>query len=127
MSNEQTSYSAVLGVLLANIRREKGLEQSKVAEKMGLSQASYSRLESGSSSFSVDQMFLAAEAVGVSSAELTDRLNKTINRLRASGVKIVAGLRGNASAIRNQGDGSGVGKLIVGAALGALLMGMLTK
>ncbi|WP_268817696.1 helix-turn-helix domain-containing protein, partial [Vibrio anguillarum] len=50
------SYSSILGVVVANKRKELGVEQSVLAENMGLSQASYSRLESGKSTFSVDQM-----------------------------------------------------------------------
>jgi len=39
MISEQTTHSAVLGVVLANLRKERGLEQSDMAERMGLSQA----------------------------------------------------------------------------------------
>ena len=125
MSSEQTTFSAVLGVVLANLRREKGVEQGEMAQRMGVSQASYSRLESGKSSFSVDQMFLAAIALGISGVELTQRLNNTINSLQVNGVNVVANLRGNTTQARE--EGSEVGSMLIGATLGALLVGLLTK
>ena len=63
MQDKMVSYSSILGVVVANKRKELGVEQSVLADIMGLSQASYSRLESGKSTFSVDQMFECAKAL----------------------------------------------------------------
>ena len=125
MSSEQTTFSAVLGVVLANLRREKGIEQGEMSKRMGVSQASYSRLESGKSSFSVDQLYLAAQSLGISGAELTRRLNNAIQQLNANGVPVIAPLRGNASGTGENSVDSG--SMLMGAALGALLIGMLTR
>lgn len=125
MSTEQTTYSAVLGVVLANLRKAGFIEQGDMAERMGLSQASYSRLEGGKSAFSVDQMFQAAIALDLSAEELNQRLNNTISRLQANGVLVVPQLRG--STIQARGEGAGMGHVLAGAALGALLIGLLSK
>jgi len=125
MITEQTTYSAVLGVVLANLRKERGIEQSEMAERMGLSQASYSRLEGGKSAFSVDQMFQAAISLNISGEELNQRLNSTVLRLQANGITVMPQLRGNTTQARQ--EGAGVGHVLVGAALGALLIGLLSK
>lgn len=125
MSTEQTTYSAVLGVVLANLRKAVFIEQGDMAGRMGLSQASYSRLEGGKSAFSVDQMFQAAIALGLSAEELNQRLNNTISRLQANGVLVVPQLRGNT--IQARDEGVGMGHVLAGAALGALLIGLLSK
>ena len=125
MNTEQATYSAVLGVVLAGLRKERGIEQGNMAERMGLSQASYSRLESGKSSFSVDQMYQAASALEVSAQELNERLNGTVTQLNSNNIAVVPQLRGNT--IQAKEGGADVGHLLAGAALGALLFGLLSK
>jgi transcriptional regulator with XRE-family HTH domain len=125
MSNELTSYSAVLGVVLTSLRQERGMEQGDMAAEMGLSQASYSRLESGKSSFSVDQMYQAAYALGVSGEDLGERLNNTIANLQANDVIVAPQVRGNTTQAKQ--GGSNVGSFMAGAGLAALLIGLLAK
>jgi len=125
MSNEQTTYSAVLGVVLANLRKRLNVDQKEMAGRMGLSQASYSRLEGGKSSFSVDQMFQAAAALGIEGDELNRQLNGTVLQLKANGIEVLPQLRGNT--IQAKEEGMGVGHVLVGAALGALLINLFSK
>ena len=125
MSSEKTSYSAVLGVVLSALRRERGLEQGTMAERMGLTQASYSRLESGKSSFSVNQMFAAAEALGVPRSEFLHRLNKTITYIEESNVEISANPAGNKPNPEKQN--SDVGQFVAGAALAAFVIGLISR
>lgn len=126
MVTEQTSYSAVLGVVLSNMRKMKNIEQGDMAQRMGLSQASYSRLESGKSSFSIDQMYQASIALGVEGHELTTALNDTIVRLQESGVEVIPQVRGNTKQAKSSTAGD-VGKVIAGATLGAMLVTLLSK
>ncbi|MGB0664266.1 MAG: helix-turn-helix domain-containing protein [Pontibacterium sp.] len=126
MKIEKTSYSAVLGVVLNNQRKMEGIEQGEMAERMGLSQASYSRLESGKSSFSVDQMYQAAVALGIKASDLTEALNDTVERLRESGVEVVPQVRGNTTQAKSSAAGD-VGKVLAGATLGAVLITLLSK
>ncbi|MFC3679100.1 helix-turn-helix domain-containing protein [Bacterioplanoides pacificum] len=125
MNAEQTSYSAVLGVVLSNLRKERRIEQGEMAARMGLSQASYSRLESGKSAFSIDQMYQAASALGIDESEITTRLNSTVIQLNANGVRVVPQLRGNTTQAKQ--ESSDVGNFIAGAALGGLLIGLLSR
>lgn len=125
MSSEQTSYSAVLGVVLSALRKEAGLEQGQMAKNMGLSQASYSRLESGKSTFSVNQMFQAASALGVSREELFRRLNSTIAYLENSNVAVSAQPRVNNSQTKNESQD--VGHFIAGAALATFVIGLISR
>lgn len=120
-----TSYSSVLGVLLAGMRDEQSIDQAEMAERMGLSQASYSRLEGGKSSFSMDQMFQAAAALGVSEAYLAERLTRTVTMLRANGHEVVSQARANAKAAKR--DDYKAVKIVAGAALAGLLLGLLSQ
>lgn len=125
MNDSQTTFSAVLGVVLANARKQEGVEQGDMAGRMGLSQASYSRLESGKSAFSVDQLYLAAEALALTAEDITVRLNNTVEKLRAGGVQVVPLMRGNALGAKE--NSNVVGGLVVGAALGALVFGLFSR
>ncbi|MBL4826719.1 MAG: helix-turn-helix transcriptional regulator [Spongiibacteraceae bacterium] len=125
MNTSQTSYSAVLGVVLSNQRQLQRMEQGDMAARMGLSQASYSRLEAGKSAFSIDQMYQAALALGVSGELLTSNLNNTVANLRANSVEVVSQVRGNTTQAKK--EGLDMGTLVTGAALGALLIGILSK
>lgn len=126
MPDKLVSYSSVLGVVVANKRKELNIEQSVMAEKMGLSQASYSRLESGKSTFSIDQMFQCSKALGVPIDELFESLLNTISSLESSGeVTVQSQQRGNTTKAKE--SGSGVGAFVAGAALGALIIGLAGK
>lgn len=127
MQEKMVSYSSILGVVVANKRKELGVEQSVLAESMGLSQASYSRLESGKSTFSVDQMFECAKALGIDPEELFHSVVNTVNNLQDSEqVSVQAQLRANATKAKSEG-GSNVGTFIAGAALVALIIGLAGK
>ncbi|PCI52528.1 MAG: transcriptional regulator [Alphaproteobacteria bacterium] len=125
MNENQTTYSAVLGVILSNLRKENGLEQGEMAGRMGLSQASYSRLEGGKSAFSVDQMYQAAIALGMNEDDITNRTNNTVSELRANDVEVLPQVRANT--YQGKSELTPVGSFVVGAALGALLIGLLSK
>jgi DNA-binding XRE family transcriptional regulator len=127
MQDKLVSYSSVLGVVVANKRKEFGIEQSAMADRMGLSQASYSRLESGKSTFSVDQMFECAQALNIPAAELFNSVVNTVGNLQSSNDVVVQGQpRGNTTKAK-AAEGSGVGTFIAGAALGALIIGLAGK
>ena len=127
MQDKLASYSSVLGVVVANKRKEMGIEQSVIADKMGLSQASYSRLESGKSTFSVDQMFECASSLGMPADELFQMVQNTVNNLKSSSeVLVQAQSRGNTTKAKAS-NGNATVAFIAGAALAALIIGLAGK
>jgi len=134
MNSKKTTYSAILGTLIANERKAQQLEQFAVAEKMGLSQASYSRMESGRATLTLEHMFQAGAALGFSEAEFSDKLVKLIESFKENGIEIVNVQRGNSNGAQNKeavtsgsDKANGNGKLLVGAALGALAFSILSN
>lgn len=118
MDIKQTTFSAVLGSIVSNCRKANGQEQSEIADTLGISQASYSRLESGKSSMTTDQIFLVSKSLGLVPSELLIQVENSVQALEASGCKVIPQLRGD----QNRDSG----KLVLGAALGALLVGILS-
>lgn len=128
MSEKITSYSSVLGVVVSNKRQEKGIDQAVLAECMGLSQASYSRLESGKATFSVDQMFECAKALGISVEVLLSLVVNTVDNLKSSGdVDVQAQFRKNTRKGKSTDFDSAVGGFVAGAALIGLLVALSGK
>jgi transcriptional regulator with XRE-family HTH domain len=58
-----TTYAAIVGAVLGQIRSAAGLKQSDLAEAVGVGPSTWSRIEKGESSLSTDQLKLAADAL----------------------------------------------------------------
>ena len=56
----------IMKVKLKEIRESKGLSTYQVAEKMNITQSSYSRLERGSTKIDLERLELFAEVLGMS-------------------------------------------------------------
>lgn len=126
MNTKITTYSAAIGALIRLVRTQKQIEQSEIAEKMGISQASYSRIEAGKANVTVDHMFQAADALGLTKEQLFQAISKYLQDLENNGVKAIPAQRGNSKGAENKPD-SGAGKMVLGAALGALAVSLFSN
>lgn len=128
---QQTSISAVLGVVIANQRAIKHLDQAAVAANMGLSQASYSRLESGKAVFSVEHLYRLSEILKTTPQVLLQEVDRYRATLKTQKVAVEPAVRANSTQAKTtpstDSDGPGIGTFVAGAALGALIMTALTR
>lgn len=60
----------MVGTLLRHYRRERGIDQSYLALALGVSQSTYSRIESGRAHLSVVRMAIICRLLGVSPNQL---------------------------------------------------------
>jgi transcriptional regulator with XRE-family HTH domain len=97
-----------------------------MAEDMGLSQASYSRLEAGKSAFSIDQMYQAAIALNVPMSDIIGDIEKYTAKLKARGIAVEPQIGGNTTQATKTKQVDDTGKVLAGAALGALVMALLS-
>ena len=115
----ETTYPAIVGQILVELRKERRLEQSDLAGRIGLTQSTWSRIECGESAFSMDQLAKAATRLETTPSEILRRADEAASALREKGV-IVSNERKKTAAK--------VGlALVVGAALGLLIAGVLKK
>ena len=125
---QQTSISAVLGVVIANQRAIKHLDQAAVAANMGLSQASYSRLESGKA---VEHLYRLSEILKTTPQALLQEVDRYRATLKTQKVAVEPAVRANSTQAKTtpstDSDGPGIGTFVAGAALGALIMTALTR
>lgn len=71
-----TSYPALVGAVLVELREHRGLTQADLATQMGLAASTWSRIENGSSALSIDQLALVAKALGVRPGEILQHADR---------------------------------------------------
>lgn len=119
MSNDvraATTYPAIVGRILEHQRSIMGMSQKAVADGMQLSQGAWSRVESGSSVISLDQLHKAAVLLETTPASLLALADSAEKQLKSQGIELVTP--------RSTTTGSAV---MTGAALGALLAAILLR
>ena len=70
------SHSAQVGERVRTFREDRGLSQSALASRMGVTQSHLSNLESGLKTWTVDMLAAAAEGLGVEARLLVARQTK---------------------------------------------------
>jgi len=108
-----TSYPAVVGGVLVRFRNDIGLRQGELAAAVGVTQATWSRIENGASALTVEQLGLAATKLAVQPGAILSLADQAKDQLTAQGVHVEP----NRS---TGGIDSGIA-LIGAAALGALI------
>jgi len=82
------SYGAVVGQVVLQRRKLAKLDQSALAEALGISQSAYSRLEKGESSMTLAQLRAVALRLGCLPGDLIHEADQLEARLRISGVTV---------------------------------------
>lgn len=94
----EVPYSALAGQVIKQFRVEQGIQQSEMANLLGLSQSAYSRLETGDTMFNVWQMRQCAEQLKLKPSELLQQVELLETQLRLQGVPIVEAKKANPAA-----------------------------
>jgi transcriptional regulator with XRE-family HTH domain len=83
-----TSYPSIVGGVIAQIRNQKGLRQEDLAQRLGVTQTTLSRIESGQSGISVGHLRLAAHHLGVAPNQILYHADHNEKLLQAQGMKV---------------------------------------
>jgi transcriptional regulator with XRE-family HTH domain len=83
------TYSQLLGQVVLQHRKARGLTQAQFADLLQLTQSGYSRLERGDTHFTAPQLRRAAEALGVMPAALLKVADDAARRLASQGVTVL--------------------------------------
>lgn len=122
---QTVSYSAVVIRLLALRRQAAGIEQAEMAQRLGLTPSSYSRLEAGHTALTVDTLFSIAKELNLDVPDLMKKATKVIEEMETSNqAHVAAQARKNTVGVSEQNN---VGTFVTGAALGALIAAILSK
>lgn len=84
-----TSSAAILGAVIARLRKKENLTQQELGERVGVGATTWSRIEQGSSQLSMDQLRAAANALGgLSASEILARAEEVEKTLKTAGIVI---------------------------------------
>lgn len=87
--NAGTTYPAIVGSVLRKLREDKNLGQSEIAEKMGITQTTWSKIENGKSALTVAQLSRASRILETDPGTITWSADAMANRLRENGMVVV--------------------------------------
>lgn len=73
-----STYPAMVGAVLAARRRELRLRQSSIASSVGLNVSTWSRIENGETALTIEQLAVAAEALGLPPSVLLRAVDTTV-------------------------------------------------
>jgi len=83
------TYPALVGSVLAQIRNQQGMHQGELAAAVGVTQATWSRIENGHTSVTVEHLRLAAHKLGRLPGEILSLADQTETMMQISGVEVV--------------------------------------
>ena len=81
-----TTYPALVGNIIAQLRKERGFGQAEFAAMVGLGQSTWSRIEKGESALTVEQLAKTAEQLEMKPHELLVLVDGARDNLQAQGI-----------------------------------------
>ncbi len=84
----ETSYPAIVGKIIENRRKAKNLRQAELAEKLGVTQSSWSRIERGQSGLSMEQLLKVSDILGTSPHEILADADYAKAGLESQGIRV---------------------------------------
>jgi len=83
-----TTYQAIVGEVIVQHRKTKKLNQDDLAQKAGMSQSAWSRVEKGETSLSLEQLAKVSHALNLKPHELIAEADKVREELEKNKVKV---------------------------------------
>lgn len=139
MTTYIATYDSIVSIAVANIREQKGITQADLAEAVGVSPSTWSRIESGQTGLSLDQLKKASDRLGFKPHEvlqISDMLIEKVPDVEVASKKDIetavkaAGIAGKAMGIAGVAAASFAVPLsgpILGAALGVGLTALIAE
>lgn len=84
----ETTYSAIIGRVITQLRKKKGLDQGAAAKKSGLNRSSWSRIEHGDAIPNAVQISKISNALGCSPGDIFGEADKARQALEAQGINV---------------------------------------
>jgi transcriptional regulator with XRE-family HTH domain len=83
-----TTYPAIVGGVLAQIRNQNGLRQEELAQALRITQATLSRIEKGQSGITVEHLRLAAQKLGSTPAVILAYADQAEVNMQIQGITV---------------------------------------
>ena len=117
----ETTYSAILGQILKEFRKNKGMDQSHIAKEMGMNRSSWSRIESGNTMMTIQQLQKASDIFKTEANAILLEADNIASAMKDKGYKVHYD---SPKEVQAKSSGS-QGLALIGAAALGLLVGSL--
>ncbi len=112
-----TSYSAIVGQVLANLRQERDIKQGEMSAAVNIGQSTWSRIEKGEVALSIDQLARAAHHLGCLPSDVLNWADQAAAKMQREKVEVL-----NDRPVDVKQKSNNVGALLLGGgALAALI------
>ncbi len=82
----ETTYSTIVGQIVANRRRQCHLDQGVLAQRMNVSQPTLSKIERGDSAFTIEQLTTASQALSTTPGKILAKADGARLALETQGI-----------------------------------------
>ncbi len=83
-----TTYQAIVGEVIVLRRKDLGLNQADLAEKIGMSQSAWSRVEKGLSNLTIEQLTKVASILNVAPNQIIAEADDAKTALERDGIQV---------------------------------------
>ncbi len=83
-----TTYSAVIGGVIKQLRESRSINQGVMAKSMGVSQAAWSKLESGKTTITTAQLAKAADLLEIEANKIIQYADQTVSDFKANKISV---------------------------------------
>ena len=87
--NFATTYPSIVGKVLTDVRGQRGMQQKDMASAVGITQATWSRIESGQTSVTLEHLRSAAQTFGMLPSQLLAIADQSELEAQFRGVTVV--------------------------------------
>ena len=115
----ETTYPAILGQIIRELRKAKGIEQSEIAEKMGINRSSWSQIENGNVMVNIHQLQEIGKNLGREAHQILQDADTIADSMKERGCKVHYD---SAKEVQAKSSGS-QGLALIGAGLLGLFVG----
>jgi transcriptional regulator with XRE-family HTH domain len=84
-----TTYPAVVGNVLAQMREQRGFNQGEVAKAAGVTQATLSRMENGQSGITVEHLRQLGDKLGMPPSQILLAADNHASNIQMGGIEVV--------------------------------------
>lgn len=107
-----TTYSAIIGSVIKNLREARSMNQGDMSRSMGLTQAAWSKLENGISTLTTAQLAKASDILGVQAHHIIQYADAAAKDFETQGMTVSY----------DNKDAENIGLMLLGAvAVGAIV------
>lgn len=82
----ETTYRSIVGQVIVNIRKKLGFDQASLANAVGVTQSTWSRIERGESPLTIDQLIKASVHLRIKSSVILSEAEQAMTNLKKQGV-----------------------------------------